>query len=58
MSETDKRICKKKECDKCICITCMHQGFDCDCSLENRKAVHFCEDYDEMQGEQLRLDFL
>lgn len=48
--------CKKKECEKCLCSTCMHQGFDCNCSEENKSAVQTCEDYDEMQGEQLRLE--
>lgn len=48
--------CKKKECEKCLCSTCMHQGFDCNCSEENKRAVQTCEDYDEMQGEQLRLE--
>lgn len=50
-------MCEKKECEMCICSTCMHQGFDCDCSREKTGAVRVCEDYDEMQGEQMRLDF-
>lgn len=52
----DKKRCKQKDCDRCICSTCMHQGFDCDCGDINPKPVQECEDYDEMQGEQLRLE--
>lgn len=48
--------CEQKECGNCLCSTCMHQGFDCNCSEENKGAVRSCEDYDEMQGEQLRLN--
>ena len=49
-------MCKKKDCDRCICSTCMHQGFDCQCSEVNKKAIRACDDYDEMQGEQMKLE--
>lgn len=49
-------MCKKKDCDNCICSTCMHQEFDCECSEVNKKAIRTCDDYDQMQGEQMKLD--
>lgn len=49
-------MCRKEECEKCLCSTCMHQGFDCNCSEENKHAVRSCEDYDEMQGEQMKME--
>lgn len=55
-SGADQNMCKKEQCQICICSTCMHQGFDCDCGGENNGAVRLCEDYDEMQGEQLQLN--
>lgn len=54
--DAEKCMCKKEQCQTCICNTCMHQGFDCDCGTENDGVVRSCEDYDEMQGEQLQLN--
>lgn len=51
-----KKECPKKSCDRCLCSTCMHQGFDCVCESENTKLVRHCDDYDEMSGEQMKLD--
>lgn len=56
MTEQTKKECKKKGCEGCICTTCQHQGFDCECHMENSKPITFCEDYDEMMGEQIKLD--
>lgn len=49
-------MCKKKDCERCLCSTCMHQGFDCECSEVNKKAIRACDEYDEMQGEQMKLE--
>ena len=53
MMEND--LCTRKECERCLCTTCMHQGFDCDCTKIHKRAVNSCEDYDEMPGEQISL---
>ena len=51
-----KNMCNKEQCQTCICSTCMHQGFECDCGEENRCAAGACEDYDEMPGQQMQLN--
>ncbi|MCR5256207.1 MAG: hypothetical protein K6D96_09825 [Acetatifactor sp.] len=51
-----ERECAGQDCYKCICSTCMHQGFDCTCKEENEGFISECEDYDEMTGVQMRLD--
>lgn len=53
----DKK-CNEINCEKCICSTCMHQGFDCDCKTRNQHFFFECEDYDEMQGQQMKLKFM
>ncbi|MBO4376315.1 MAG: hypothetical protein IKY04_07515 [Lachnospiraceae bacterium] len=57
MSGKGNRECNKSKCDNCICMTCQHQGFDCECEKENSGPITSCEDYDEMMGEQIKLNF-
>ena len=54
----DKTECLRTGCDGCICSTCQHQGFDCECHRENSGPIRECDDYDEMMGEQIKLDSL
>jgi len=56
MTEKLKKECSKRGCSRCICSTCMHQGFDCECNIENSKPITTCDDYDEMTGEQIKLE--
>ncbi|MCR5753613.1 MAG: hypothetical protein K6G30_02205 [Acetatifactor sp.] len=58
MDERDnlQKKCDKEGCENCICITCMHQGFDCECAEEKTGPITLCDDYDQMGGEQLTLE--
>jgi len=51
-----QNICSKTACETCICSTCMHQDFDCQCFKEREGPVYRCDDYDQMGGEQLTLN--
>ena len=52
MPAEEKMLCKQVGCAGCICTTCQHQGFDCRCG-----PITTCDDYDEMMGEQIKLNF-
>ena len=56
MPAEGKQECKQVGCAGCICTTCQHQGFDCRCEEENSAPITVCEDYDEMMGEQIKLN--
>lgn len=58
MEKTMDKKCEETDCEQCICNTCMHQGFDCDCRTRNAHTFFECEDYVEMQGQQMKLKFM
>ena len=57
MPAEEKQECKQVGCAGCICTTCQHQGFDCRCEEENSAPITACDDYDEMMGEKIKLNF-